>query len=108
MGLLINVPKVGQVINVMGMRAEVIAVEPHSDWEWHIELTSRSISGLDEVWSMNVPTDYHTTTGTPVVQPSAGSEAVDDLPSLKCAWDKHGDCRDTTCGCDCHPNNRNR
>jgi hypothetical protein len=102
-----NLPEVGATITIMGIKAMVLTVEPESDWWWRIELSTVSALGseeADEVWSITVPTDYHTTTGRPVVEPQPGSEAIDDLPSLKCAWDRHGECRDTTCGCDCHHN----
>lgn len=61
-----NLPKVGDTIDILGISARVLVVEPQSDWEWVIELSSTNALNNDEKWLVVVPTDYHTITNEPV------------------------------------------
>jgi hypothetical protein len=54
-----KLPAVGDRIFLFGIRAEVTAVEPESDFMWNVELLSESISG-SERWNVKVPTDFRT------------------------------------------------
>lgn len=59
-------PEPGDRLRVMGLDATVTGVEPENDWTWRIELTSTSILGNAESWTILLPSDFHTVTGTRV------------------------------------------
>lgn len=56
-------PSVGDSVKVLGIDAEVVAVEPHSDWFWNIVLRSVNAAGANEEWYVRLPTDFRTTDG---------------------------------------------
>lgn len=58
-----NLPTPGDNVRIMGIEAKVLVVEPQSDYAWRIELSSISVLGSAERWSIELPTDYHTITG---------------------------------------------
>lgn len=61
-------PKIeeGQKVTIFGVRAVVTEVVPASDWAWHVTLSSVSVMGNAEVWTITVPTDKRTTDGRDV------------------------------------------
>lgn len=56
---------VGSTLNLFGIKATVVEVVPASDWWWEVTLVAANYQGDEERWTIEVPTDFETTTGHP-------------------------------------------
>jgi hypothetical protein len=54
---------IGETVNIFGVRATVVDAVPASDWAWEVTLSSINGGGEVEKWTIELPTDYHTSTG---------------------------------------------
>lgn len=54
---------VGETLTLFGVRAVVVDVVPATDYSWSVTLSSINGGGAAEKWTIEVPTDYHTSSG---------------------------------------------
>lgn len=54
---------VGEVVTILGVKAQVVDVVPQDDWHWLVTLESLNAGDRIESWSIVLPTDYRTDNG---------------------------------------------
>lgn len=67
LGIKPTLPRVGDKVSILGVRATVAEVEPESDWSWRVGLESVNALGATERWWICVPTDYRTEDGMSIL-----------------------------------------
>lgn len=93
-----KLPAVGDKVTLFGIEAWVTNVDPQGDWMWEIELSSVSAIGAAEMWTIEIPTDFHTTDGMQVTCDDVVVAVVADDKTAEAPFSEDSDRECELCG----------